>query len=296
MTPAWGARRRFPPLQRAQIVELACLEPVAEGLHITHWTSHDLARQAVADGIVEAISSRTVQRILHGVDLQPHRTRYWRTSRLDAQFKERAEKVLWCYGNAERLAREGIWTVAVDEIPNFQVLARDPIRRAIPGSIEQQEFEYTRHGTVNLLLFLVVHSGRMEVAVEAKKDAAHYIRELKAFRRRHRGLKGVFLAQDGDPSHTAGDTEEYCSACGDWWRPRFTPAHASWLNQAELLVGAFGYHYLKRDSWDSREEFIEHVLASGPEYNRRYARPFEWTWTNQKMRQWFAEHATEFLA
>jgi hypothetical protein len=27
------------PLQRAQIVEQACLEPVAEGLHITHWTS-----------------------------------------------------------------------------------------------------------------------------------------------------------------------------------------------------------------------------------------------------------------
>ena len=68
------------------------------------------------------------------VDLQPHRTRYWRTARLDARFKERAEKVLWCYGNAERLARQGIWTVAVDEMPNLQVLERRPIRRAIPGS------------------------------------------------------------------------------------------------------------------------------------------------------------------
>ena len=94
----------------------------------------DLARQAVADGIVEAISPRTVQRILHDVDLQPHRTRYWRTARLDARFKERAEKVLWCYGNAEKLARQGIWTVAVDEMPNLQVLERNPIRRAIPGT------------------------------------------------------------------------------------------------------------------------------------------------------------------
>ena len=33
----------IPPLQRAQIVELACLEPVAKGLHVTHWTSEDLA-------------------------------------------------------------------------------------------------------------------------------------------------------------------------------------------------------------------------------------------------------------
>ncbi len=36
------------PVQRAQIVELACLDPVAKGLHITHWSSDDLARQAVA--------------------------------------------------------------------------------------------------------------------------------------------------------------------------------------------------------------------------------------------------------
>jgi DDE superfamily endonuclease len=290
--PAWAVPRRFPPLQRAQIVQLACLEPVAKGLHITHWTSQDLARQAVADGIVDAICPRTVRRILDTVDLQPHRTRYWRTCRLDEEFKQRAEQVLWCYGNAERLARQGIWIVAVDEKPNLQVLERDPIRRAIPGCIEQQEFEYRRHGTVNLLFFLIVHSGQMEVVVEASKDAAHYIKELRAFRHQHRGLKGVFLIQDGDPSHTAGETATYWSSCQGWWRPRFTPVHASWLDQAELLIRAFGYRYLKRGSWVSREELIEHVLVSAPEYNRIYAHPFEWTWTNQKMRQWFAKHAT----
>jgi hypothetical protein len=275
---------------------LACLEPIAEGLHLTHWTPQDLAHQAIVDGIVDAISPRTVQRVLRDVDLQPHRTRYWKTARLDRQFKERAEQVLWCYANAERLAAQGIWVACVDEVPNFQVLERKPIRRALPGAIEQQEFEYTRHGTVNLLLFLVVHSGRMEVAVESAKDAAHYIREARAFRRRHRTLKGVFLIQDGDPSHTAGDTDGYWSGCRGWWRPRLTPAHASWLNQAELLVGAFGSRYLKRGSWASREEFIEHVLASGPEYNELHAHPFEWTWTSSKMRQWYAKHAPEFVA
>ena len=121
------------PVQRAQIVEMACLEPVAKGLHITHWSSDDLSRQAVADGIVAHISPRTVRNILSAVDLQPHRTRYWKTARLDARFKERAEQVLWCYANAARLAEQGIWVVCVDEIPTFQVLERKPIRRAIPG-------------------------------------------------------------------------------------------------------------------------------------------------------------------
>jgi hypothetical protein len=289
-TPTRDGRRRFPPLQRAQIVELACLEPVAEGLHITHWSSADLARQAVADGIVPAISPALVRRILAQVDLQPHRTRYWRTARLDKRFKERAEQVLWCYGNAERLARQGIWVVCADEVPDLQVLQRSPLRRAVPGHIEQQEFEYTRHGTVNLLLLLVVHTGQMELTVLGANDAAHYIPALRDFRRRHRRLKGVFLIHDGGASHIAQATADYVASCGGWWRPRLTPAHASWLNQAELLVKAFGGRYWKRGSWATRGEFIDHVLASWPEYNRRYAHPFKWTWTNDRMRKWFAEH------
>ena len=285
-------RWRFPPLQRAQIVQLACLEPIAKGLHITHWSSKDLAFQAVAEAIVPTISACTIRRILNAVDLQPHRTRYWKTSRLDEQFKQRAEKVLWCYSNAPRLVERGIWTICVDESPNHQVLERHPLRRAIPGSIEQQEFEYTRHGTVNILMFLIVHSGQMEVVIEPRKDAAHYIEVLRQFRQRHQALNGVFLIQDGDPSHTAYDTRRYLADDANrWWRSRYTPAHASWLNQAEILINNFSRHYLKRQSWTSRDAFIEHVLASAPEYNHCYAHPIEWTWTNHKMRQWFAKHA-----
>jgi hypothetical protein len=283
-------RPGFPPLQRAQIVELACLEPVAKGLHITHWSSEDLARQAVADGIVGSISPRTVRLILDRVDLQPHRTRYWRTTRLDTRFKARAEKVLWCYGNAERLARRGYWVVCADEDPNFQVLERRPIRRSIPGSIEQREFDHTRHGTVNLLAFLVVHTGRMRAVVLEQNNAANYIPALEEFRRRHRRLRGVYLIHDGGPSHISGATAEYFDGCHGWWRPRLTPARASWLDQAEMLIHAFSDRYLKRGSWHDREEFIRHVADSWPEYNERYAHPFEWTWTNQKMRRWFVRH------
>jgi Homeodomain-like domain len=60
-----GRELQITPVQRAQIVELACLEPVARGLHITHWSSDDLARQAVTDGIVAGISARTVRNILN---------------------------------------------------------------------------------------------------------------------------------------------------------------------------------------------------------------------------------------
>jgi hypothetical protein len=130
---------------------------------VTHWTSADLARQAMADGVVKRISASMIRRILQTENRHPYRMRYWKTRDLDDEFKARAEKILWCYGNVERLAGAGYWVVCVDEMLNFQILERHPIRKAIPGSIEQREFDYIRHGTVNLLMFLTVHTGRMLV-------------------------------------------------------------------------------------------------------------------------------------
>lgn len=290
-----GHPHQISPVQRAQIGERACLEPIAKGWPLTHWSSEDLARPAVEDKIIPAISPATVRRILHDVDLQPHRTRYRKTAGLDARFKERAEQALGCYAHAARLAGQGIWVVCVDEIPTFQVLEHAPLRRAIPGSSERREFDYTRHGTVNLLVFLVVPSGLMELAFLANNDADHYLPELEWFHRQPQELRGVFLIQDGGSSHIAGWTQRYFAGSQGRWRPRYTPADASWLNQAEILVRAFKHSYLERASWKSQEEFKTHVSASGPEYNHRHAHPFEWTWTNQKMRQWFVEHAPNSL-
>jgi hypothetical protein len=260
-------------------------------LHITHWSSADLARQAVKDGILITISPRSVRRILEEVDLQPHRTRFWKTATLNAEFMERAIRVLWCYTYANHLARRGFWVVCADELPNFQVLERQPIRRALPGSIEQQEFEYKRHGTVNVLVFLVVHSGKMNAVCLDTKDADHYIRALRHFRRQHRSLNGIYLIHDGDPSHTAGATQDYLTEYRTWWRSCPTPVHASWLNQAELLLDAFELHYLKRTSWPTRESFVQHLSEAWPEYNTLYAHPFQWHWSIPKMRQWFAKHS-----
>lgn len=266
------------------------MEPIAKGLHITHWTSKDLAREAIRSGIINSISASMVRRILQHVDLHPHRTRYWKTSHLDEKFKERAEKILWCYANSVKLAAQGQWVVCVDEIPNFQVLERNPIRRAIPGSIEQREYEYTRHGTVNLLMFLITHSGEMQTVCMDSKSAKNYVTHLENFRRMHPRLQSVYLIHDGDPTHTARWTQNYFKSNRDYWQSRFTPVHASWLNQAEMLNEAFSYRYLHRGSWTSRDQFVSHIETAQVEYNRLYAHPFEWTWTNQKMRKWFAEH------
>jgi len=45
-------------------------------------------------------------------------------------------------------------------------------------------------------------------------------------------------------------------------RTLVTPPHASWLDQAELLLRAFSERYLKRGDWSSRQHLAEHLDAS----------------------------------
>jgi hypothetical protein len=99
-------------------------------------------------------------------------------------------------------------------MPSLQILEREPIRRAVPGSIEQQEFEYIRHGTVNLLTFLMLHTRKMRVSVLPQNDADSYTWALRQFRADYGHLRGVYLIHDGGPSHIAAATEDYLSSSG----------------------------------------------------------------------------------
>ena len=69
------------------------------------------------------------------------------------------------------------------------------------------------------------------------------------------------------------------------------PVHASWLNQGELLLRAFGERYLRRGEWSSRQALVEHLDCSWREYNHLFAHPFSWSWTRHDMRQWFDRQA-----
>ena len=94
----------------------------------------------------------------------------------------------------------------------------NPFAGRSPAGLEQQEFDYTRHGTVNMLVFLVVHTGLMELAFLAKNDNEHYLPELELYRQHHKELQGSFLRiQRGGSSHIAGPTQGYFARSQGWW-------------------------------------------------------------------------------
>ncbi len=62
--PRSGAPGTFTPEQICAIVAMACEDPQASDLPISHWSQSELARQAVARGIVASISHGSVGRFL----------------------------------------------------------------------------------------------------------------------------------------------------------------------------------------------------------------------------------------
>ena len=150
--PRSGRPREITALQRVGIEQLACCEPSGVGLEMTHWSMRSLAEIAMKRGLVPHVAQSTVSLILNDADLQPHRSRYWITPTLNAEFLKRAGRILWIYERIEALQAHDEIALALDEKPNIQALQRvQPTQPMQPGQMERQEFEYERHGVVKFL-------------------------------------------------------------------------------------------------------------------------------------------------
>ncbi len=91
---------------------------------------------------------------------------------------------------------------------------------------------------------------------------------------------------DNGSSHTSDDTTAFFRDLSPRIHVLFTPVDASWLNQAESLLEAFGERYLLRGNWSSRELMIQQILASQADYNQRFAHPFQWKWSCRDFLYW----------
>jgi transposase len=287
-----GVRLFFPPLQRVHFERIACTDPAAYGLHLARWDCRSLQEVVVEQAIVDSIHYTTVARILAQASLQPHRSRYWKTATIDERFITQAAKILWRYERVEWLYERDEVVLCLDEKPHMQVLVRrcppQPMRR---GQITRREFEYKREGTVTFLAALNVYDGSMWGCCLKANDHEHFLGALSQLTRRYAWARRLNLILDNGSSHIAHETHAYWAS-----HPRlrvfYTPPHASWLNQAELLLRAFSDKYLRRFDPRSRQHFIDHLHVSWPEYNRRFAHPFTWSWSCRDLYAWARKQAS----
>jgi len=277
----------FSRTTRRKIERLACTAPGQAGWQVTHWSTRSLAVAAAQQQIVGQIGYRTVCRLLQAAHLAPHLWRSWKTTVWDGEAVARALKILWVYERPAWLWQHGIVVMAIDEKPNIQVLERaQPTQLMLPEQIERREFDYIRHGTVNMLASLTLHTGHMGLQCLPANDGEHFRPAVRRFVHPYAWAEHIWLIIDNGPSHTSADTLAFFASLAPRVRVLFTPVNASWLNQAESLIEAFADRYLLRGSWTTKLAMIEHLLASRIEYNRFFAHPFDWRWTRASFRFW----------
>lgn len=98
-----GRPRELTALERVQVEQRACCNPLGLGLELTHWSTRSLTAIARERLHRPKLAHSTVSVIRRDADLQAHRSRYWKTPTLNAELVERASRVVWCYEQVERL-------------------------------------------------------------------------------------------------------------------------------------------------------------------------------------------------
>jgi transposase len=236
------------------------------------WTHRAIAER-VARTLFAAVSPSQVGRILADLDLKPHKVRGWLTRRDTPDFWQRAEHICDLY----RHPPQGAVLLSVDEKTAIAARSRKHLGRpAAPGRAARQEFEYVRHGTASLVAALDVRTGEVLTEVIARNNAATFTAFLDRIDALIPDGTGIHMVLDNGSSHTAKHTKAWFKA-HPRWTAHFTPPHASWLNQVELVFSALSRSVLRHGDFASREDLIDKLDSYIISRNEN-AKPFRWTY------------------
>ena len=127
----------------------------------------------------DAISRSTIWRILHEVDLKPHKSASWLKSH-DETCVSKAEAICQLYIQALRAYQQGRLVLCGDEKTGRPVLERTaPTKPAQPGKRERREYESMRHGPRVLINSLVVATGQIAWTLGATRKSPDFVAPLK---------------------------------------------------------------------------------------------------------------------
>ncbi len=278
---------------------MACALPAEQGVPLSRWSATELAREAVARGIVEQISGVTVWRWLSQDAIKPWQHRSWIFPR-DPRFAERAGPILDLYqGRWEgELLHPGDYVICADEKPSIQARKRlATALAAAPGEGLKVEHGYERMGA---LCYLAAWDARRAKIFDrcAPKDGIEPFDALvDQFISEHpyKQAQRVFLVVDNGSAHRGKRSIDRLQ--GTW--PNLivvhTPIHASWLNQAEIYFSVVQRKVVTPNDFADLAALEAQLLAFGRRYEQ-IAAPFQWKFTRADLHQLLTKTGTASAA
>ena len=272
--PRSGAPPKYTHGDILKVVNMACSKPIEP---YTHWS---IRRLAEASGT--KMKKSRLQEVLKSLDLKPHQYRMWLFSpeERDPEFERKEMEICGLYINPP----ENSIILCIDEKPAIQALERThPPESLKQGKPERIEFNYKRHGILNLFAAFNVHSGKVYGKTSQKKKAPDFLEFIKEVYSKwgEPRRRTLHIVMDNYGTHTSHLVTEWLEEHPDM-RIHLTPTHASWLNQIELWFSILYRQALKRGDFRSQEDLTHKLVLFIEDYNRK-AKPFAWTYEGKPL-------------
>jgi transposase len=279
--PRSGRPPVFTAADRAEAIALACALPAESGVPLSRWSCPELARELAARCQI-AVSASTIGRWLASDALKPWQHRSWISVR-DPAFAAKAARVLDLYAgiwDGQPLGSNG-YVICADEKTSIQARCRcHPT--LLPGKARAMRVEHDsrRGGALAYLAAWDVHRGQVAGRCEDTTGIAPFSRlvEQVMTAEPYASANRVFWIVDNGSSHRGAASVKRMASTWPNAQLIHLPAHASWLDQAEIYFSIVQRKALTPNDFTSLDQIRERLDAFEVRYNT-IARPFSWKFT-----------------
>jgi hypothetical protein len=176
--------------------------------------------------------------------------------------------------------------ICMDETPK-QLIEDKAILSMRPGQDARKDYEYIRHGMVNIFMANEPLKGKRLVTVTKSKKKLDWAQFMKKVSDSYPTADKICVVMDNFKTHNASSfyeafEPEQARKLRERFEIVYTPKHGSWLNMAEIELHVLNHQCLNRHIFAQAK--VEYEVEVWQKERNSKQSTIKWQFTNEKAR------------